>query len=388
VSAPLTKTKVPGVYRRGHRYTVVYRDPRGKQRRCSAATLAEARLLKSALTADVARGEFRALSGITFAEYLPDWIASYAGRTSRGFREHTRLEYKRDLERHALTFFGPMKLTEIEPRDIKRFISNLIALGLTSSSVRRRMAPVRALFATAVEDGLIRYNPASRVRVPRSPIDRADDQEPVKALTQPELERLLQEIPDEWRLFVEFLAHTGLRFSEAIGLRWSDIDFKDRRLHVRRRLYHGVDAPKSRYGRRAIPLSPRMLETLEQHRHATKHRSDFDPVFASQSGGPLDYANLYNRILKPATRRAEVPWAAFHTLRHTCATMLFRNGLNAKQVQVWLGHHSPAFTLAVYVHLLADDLPNADFLDALTSRQGDNKVTTQASETDRNGRTD
>jgi hypothetical protein len=46
--------------------------------------------------------------------------------------------------------------------------------------------------------------------------------------------------------------------------------------------------------------------------------------------------------------------------------MLFRHGLNAKQVQVWLGHHSPAFTLATYVHLLRDDLPSSDFLDPLT----------------------
>ena len=46
--------------------------------------------------------------------------------------------------------------------------------------------------------------------------------------------------------------------------------------------------------------------------------------------------------------------------------MLFRYGLNAKQVQLWLGHHSPAFTLATYVHLLPDDMPEIDFLDALT----------------------
>jgi len=48
--------------------------------------------------------------------------------------------------------------------------------------------------------------------------------------------------------------------------------------------------------------------------------------------------------------------------------MLFRHGLNAKQVQMWLGHHSPGFTLATYVHLLADDLPDATFLDGLTRR--------------------
>jgi hypothetical protein len=73
-----------------------------------------------------------------------------------------------------------------------------------------------------------------------------------------------------------------------------------------------------------------------------------------------------SRVLKPAARRAGVPWAGFHTFRHTCATTLFRRGLNAKQVQVWLGHHSPAFTLATYVHFLADDLPDAAFLDDVT----------------------
>ena len=61
-----------------------------------------------------------------------------------------------------------------------------------------------------------------------------------------------------------------------------------------------------------------------------------------------------------------MPWATFHTLRHTCATTLFRHGLNAKQVQGWLGHHAASFTMDTYVHLLPDDLPDPDFLDGLT----------------------
>jgi integrase len=56
-----------------------------------------------------------------------------------------------------------------------------------------------------------------------------------------------------------------------------------------------------------------------------------------------------------------VPWVGFHTFRHTCATRIFRRGLNAKQAQVWLGHHSPAFTLDTCVHLLPDDLPASVF---------------------------
>jgi integrase len=53
-------------------------------------------------------------------------------------------------------------------------------------------------------------------------------------------------------------------------------------------------------------------------------------------------------------------------LRHTCATTLFRHGLNAKQVQGWLGHHAASFTIDTYIHLLEDDLPDASFLDGLT----------------------
>ena len=70
-------------------------------------------------------------------------------------------------------------------------------------------------------------------------------------------------------------------------------------------------------------------------------------------------------MLKPAGEAAGVPWIGWHTLRHTCGSVLFRHGANAKQVQHWLGHHSPAFTLAVYVHLLPDDAPDAAFLDTV-----------------------
>ena len=79
----------------------------------------------------------------------------------------------------------------------------------------------------------------------------------------------------------------------------------------------------------------------------------------------LDRVNLSNRVVKPAARRAGVPWAGFHTFRHTCATRPFRAGLSAVQVQLWLGHHDPGFTLSRYVHLLPGDLPDAAFLDEL-----------------------
>ena len=62
-------------------------------------------------------------------------------------------------------------------------------------------------------------------------------------------------------------------------------------------------------------------------------------------------------MIRPAREEAGAPWAGFHTFRHTCAAMLFERGLNVKQVQRWLGHHSPSFTLDTYVHLLDERLP-------------------------------
>jgi hypothetical protein len=96
----LVRTRVPGVYRRGDRYVVRYRDPTGRARKRSARTPAEARRIKAEVNADVSRGEWREQSRVTFADYARDWIETYQGRTARGLREDTRRDYRDRLE-HA-----------------------------------------------------------------------------------------------------------------------------------------------------------------------------------------------------------------------------------------------------------------------------------------------
>ena len=245
------KTGTPGIYKRGSRYVVVFRDPHGQQRKRSARTLAEARDLKATLTADVRRGEYRALSKVSFADYAAEWIDSYQGRTSRGIRPETLADYRTDLEREAVPFFGRMQLAAIEPRDVKRFAAQFAGRGLAPGSVRNLLAPVRALLATAFEDGLIRGNPAAGLRIVQR-VEGEQGESTAKALTEDELRALLAEVPDEWRLFFELLAHTGLRIGEAVALTWADVDFGKRRLNVRgASTAVGFDSPKSRYGRRA-----------------------------------------------------------------------------------------------------------------------------------------
>src|SRR5206468_767673 len=125
---------------------------------------------------------------------------------------------------------------------------------------------------------------------------------------------------------------------------------------VRRAYVRGnVQPPKTRYGRRQVPLHADLVSQLRARRRETEWPGDDDLVFPSLAGGHLQGSNLRRRALAPVAEEIGAPWASFHTFRHTAASLLFERGANAKQVQRWLGHHSAAFTLARYVHLLADD---------------------------------
>lgn len=171
---------------------------------------------------------------------------------------------------------------------------------------------------------------------------------------------MLDELDDRWRLFFEFLAHTGLRISEAIELRWRDINLSlVPQLTVRRQLRDGKTlAPKTAAGRRTIPLSSGMTDRLR-----AKQGPPDALAFSTTTGRQINRSNLWRKVLKPAPERAGVPSVSFHTFRHTCASLLFANGKNVKQVQAWLGHSDPGFTVRTYIHLMDEGVGDADFLD-------------------------
>ena len=298
----LEKTQTPGIFKRGKSYVVVGRDSRGKQVKRFARTLAEARVAKSELRTDVHRGEYRALSRVTFETYAVEWLDSYTGRSNSGVRPGTLADYRSTIEREAIPFFGRKRLAEIEPRDVKRYVTKLAARTIpgteqrpartvSPNTVRLALAPVRALFATALEDGLIRSNPTLGVRIPRPEVIEKDGEQ-VKALTTDELRALLDALPPQWRLLHEFLAHTGLRIGEHLALQWKHIDFGNRRVLVRRRWYRGDFAPpKSRYGRRDVPLTAGMTRGLWELRKAAGGDQEA-LVFPSQTGGVLNSSNF------------------------------------------------------------------------------------------------
>ena len=188
------------------------------------------------------------------------------------------------------------------------------------------------------------------------------------------------------RLLAAFLLQTGARIGEALALTWADISLDFQRVSITKRIYKGLaDEPKSERSNRTIPLSPLLVERLREYRASAP---DHAPVFTNDRGAALDYYDA-RRHFKAAAIAAGVEWAGFHTLRHTCASLLFRArergglGANAVQVQMWLGHHRPSFTLDTYVHLIEADMPDADGFDAILA-PGATPGATRAPETARN----
>lgn len=403
MAATMEKTRHPGIFKRGSRYVIVWRDQNGRQRKESCATLADARAEKGRRDS----GDRMAVERMRFDEYARDWIESYGGRTRRGLTGRTRIAYRRAIENRAVPFFGRSKLGAIGPPDVRRFVASMEAEGLSPSTVRGEVAPLRAMFATALEDGALRSNPTVGVRV-NGRRDHEEDERP-RAFTRAELSALLAELPEgsgggtgaegtDWRLFFELLAHTGLRVSEALGLRWGAVEFGERPcVHVQRQCIRGEwSQPKSAKSLRKVPLSPGMARRLwrlrgtrgaraggASARGSRGERGAEGLVFPSQTGTPLRDGNIRRRVLWPAAERAGVRWAGFHTFRHTCASLLFEHGKNVAQVAAWLGHADPAFTLRTYVHLMDDGLGETAFLDGLVP-VGGNEVATQAPETSRN----
>jgi len=378
MAAKREKTRTPGIFKRGSRYVFPYRV-NGKQHWESCRTLDEARRAKAARETDIGRGEFEERSRITLHEYARDWIEHYQGTGRRGFREETRTEYQTLLDRFALSYFSEQtRLTDITPRHIAGFIAWLCKqtkpaptkddkkrrLPLSDNTVRKALSPLKACLSTARREGLIRHNPATEATLPhRATVDADEDgPRPFPRREDDEgetMELVVQLVAPPHRLLFELLASTGVRRSELLAFEGRHLMLDKAcpcvkvRQRVRRRRGEGlvIGPLKSRYSRRDLPISRSLADRL-----AALGVTPRELVFRSTTGTMLDPDNLATRVLAPACETAGVAWAGFHTFRHTVASRLFAEGRNVVQVQRWLGHHSPSFTLDTYVHLLDNAL--------------------------------
>jgi integrase len=358
MAASMRATSTPGVYERGSQWVVVYRQD-GRQHKQSVATYREAREIKVRRTAD----EAARTTGPTLHSYALEWVDRYAGRGANDvINDRTRREYRRLLISYALSYFDPHeRLRDIDEQRARGFVDWLCRLAdedghrLCDRSVRNAVLPLQSCLRHPAQAGLLGDRSEPMILLPRRRRGRAYEFDERRFLTREQLARLLAEIPDDWRPFFELLACTGLRISEAIALRIMDADLAAHQpqIHVRRAIVNGqLTRPKSRHGRRSIPISHELADQLVA---LVADRGETELLFVGAQGATLRPGNLRYRVMIPAAERAGVPWARCHTLRHTCAAPLIDGGgASSLRLQRWMGHHSAAFTLDNYCHLFDD----------------------------------
>ena len=268
-------------------------------------------------------------------------------------RETTYEMYESHLRNH----FGSLdkqKINLITTASVEKFITAKQAEDLALGSLRKILVTLNQVMKYTVRHGLIDYNPVIDAERPRS-IGKLAESVDLKVLT-PEQIRALLSAEDDLKYKTIFLTAvmTGMRQGEILGLKWSDLDFEKKQIHVQRTFNHGrFFAPKTKGSIRRIDLSPLMVKEILKWKLASG-RNELDLIFPSKAGTPIECQKLMIRHFIPALKRAGLPRIRFHDLRHTYASLMIEQGENIKYVQDQLGHSSPTVTLNVYAHLMKD----------------------------------
>jgi integrase len=297
---------------------------------------------------------------LTVGEYLDRWL-SHSVRSR--VRQKTYERYESIVRVHLTPALGRIRLKALTPDHVRGLYREKLDGGLAPRTVLHIHRTLSKALKQATNDGLIPRNAAASVKPPQP---RNEEMQP---LSRDQVRVFLETVEgDRMEALYVLAITTGLRQGELLALKWEDVDLEGEypALQVRRSLSEtrgrrSFEAPKSGRGRH-LRLSRRAVSCLRAHRRRQLEErmrkaglwEDHSLVFPSEVGTPMSGRNLY-RAFKIRVKRASLPQTLrFHDLRHTCATLLLKQGVNPKFVQELLGHADISLTLNTYSHVLPD----------------------------------
>ena len=285
----------------------------------------------------------------TLENYLRYWFEikrlEVSPTTAWGFESH--------IKNYLVPLFGGQKLDEIAAYQIQDLYSYLLSeCSLSAGTVRKVHSLLAGVFELATNQGLIQASPMEKIKPPKYV------PKPPEVYSEVEVEKLLQSASykaPEAHLRWLFALRYGMRQGEVLGLRFEDFDLVERTVQVRRTVNSlpgkgVVSLPtKSKHSNRRLPIGGQVVGLVSQL------DSSRGWLFSESGVMPID-AGCDQRRWRALVAAAGVRYLPLHSARHSVATNLMSQGANPKAVQMLLGHSSPAYTLATYVHPQVDDL--------------------------------
>lgn len=244
----------------------------------------------------------------------------------------------------ATEYFDGVKIDSIEPLDVAEFAKKLNNEGLSSNTVSLALMVLGMVFKYAVIHRYVTSNPCQYVKG-----QKKRKKKKRKALTPESNQYSKGNKENDNGFFVYFLMMTGCRRCEALALRYSDVDFENKRISISKTLIfrkgtHVQELAKTDAGAREIPISTSFRSELESR--MTKKDGY---IFSGKSGEYMkssEYARMWRKY-KASTGLSIVP----HQLRHQFATFLYDAGVDVKSAQKILGHARATTTMDIYTHL-------------------------------------
>lgn len=339
------------VKKRGDTWYAYWRDQSGRQKAKSIGTRkkdAEAYLVR--VQKEVNENTFQEIRKISFPEYAEKWFEDYASIQVKPSTLHNQ---KYLIHGSFIPFFGEVQLASITASDIQNYVSSRMKEGRSPSTVQKGLTLLKTMFKWAVEWNYLKTNPAANVKAPRK--ERVE----MDFLTPEEIRVFLDALDEKWKPLFYTAIFTGMRLGELLALQWSDIDWNSSTIRVCRSVWHGrFQEPKTKSSYRAIGMSPSLESTLKRYQAFTPP-NEFNLVFCTSTGKPLDDHNLRSRVFHPTLEKAGLRRIRIHDLRHTYASLLIHQGENLKYVQQQLGHSSITTTVDRYGHLMPEVRKNA-----------------------------
>jgi integrase len=271
-------------------------------------------------------------------------------------------EYERSLRLHVLPNLGGAPIGRIQRRDLQRLADEMLGGGSDASTIRNALKPVQAIYRRLIEDGDLAINPCAELRLPAARGRR-------ERIASPEAARaLIGATHVRHRALWGCAFYAGLRRGELRALRWEAVDFANGLIRVDSSMnsYGELSDPKSRAGRRAVPIVAALGELLADHRVLTNHVDGY--VFGSTPLTPFTPSNI-RRSANTAWRHAGLEPIGLHECRHTFASILIAAGVNARAITAYMGHASIQITFDLYGHLMPGNEREAvTLIDAFLAR--------------------
>ncbi len=303
---------------------------------------------------EVQQGDFVEPSQMTVSQFMDDWLESRKGK----IEETTMYNNICYVRNHIKPAIGDYKLQEITPIICQRFVDNMSNNGYAFNTVDRVTTTIKMAFDQAVRFKIIKQNYMRMVEMPKR------TKKKMTVWTVEEINQFLEHTKTKRYYCVYVIALlTGMRQGEILGLRWQDIDFKEKLIYVRQTLTHYgkdfKDGAKTDSGVRIISLPEKLIPVLkaeykkvqELKKNKGKDFEDHDLVICAENGKRVFPSNLF-KAFKKDVKNSGVPEITFHEMRHTHATMLIQKNINAKIISERLGHSKIGITLDTYSHVL------------------------------------